>query len=485
MIIDLKKYILTDLHQVKSNIKYIKDMKFDIIIINENGILSFIPCEKIEDTLFPLEGSQYIKNSYIYIDKSLTSIIGKQFSIDLNKSSADIHDINIFYSLYKNCKFEYDTEYYDNHFNELISVRHIERIDYLKNTFNKLKSYITCNKIDFELAKLIGGILTDIGIIERLNLIYHLNYIKQNNISDLKNYQNVKKDDLIFADIIGTIVSILDKEYDGFNIFRDVSSFSDNNVICHSNRVFIMMIEFLLFYNEEISRGIASKLRADYKKKYYPYYYKIGKKYNLEHKVNRIEDISKVGFRKIEQNEIKYYARAAFWHDIALVDILPNIPIVNNNEGDYHSVLGFNLLKYCMSQNEYTYTTVGLHHEYYGNGYGIFTNMYNKQFANRWSNNIENILTYDTNDINSLSALSYFPAKVLEIVDSYDSLYTNISKTDADNIESEVIGYMYEHFLQYDIKIDPIIFTIFIRYLEKVRNASIYSAPFALNFIYT
>ena len=71
MIIDLKKYILTDLHQVKSNIKYIKDMKFDIIIINENGILSFIPCEKIEDTLLPLEGSQYIKNSYIYIDKSL------------------------------------------------------------------------------------------------------------------------------------------------------------------------------------------------------------------------------------------------------------------------------------------------------------------------------------------------------------------------------------------------------------------------------
>ncbi|WP_258022169.1 hypothetical protein, partial [Brachyspira hampsonii] len=394
-----------------------------------------------------------------------------------NKQHADIHDINIFYSLYKNCKFETDKEYYDKHFNELISIRNIERIDYLKELFNKLKLFITHNKIDLELAKLIGNILTDIGIIERLNLIYHLNYIKQNNISDLKNYQNVKKDDLLFADIIGTIVNILDKEHSDAVIFNNISSFKDDNVICHSNRVFVMMVEFLYYYNEEISRGVASKLRVDYKKKYYSYYDEIGKKYNLLTKADRIEDISKVGFRKIEQNEIKYYARAAFWHDIALVDILPNIPIVSSNEGDNHAVLGFNLLKYCMAQNEYTYTTVGLHHEYYGNGYGIFTNMYNKQFANKSYNNIENILTYDANDIDNLTALSYFPAKALEIVDSYDSLYTRISKDSAGNIVNDVISYMYENFLGYDVRIDPIIFYIFIRYLENVRNARIFDCP--------
>ncbi|MBW5411244.1 hypothetical protein E6A50_12830 [Brachyspira hampsonii] len=336
---------------------------------------------------------------------------------------------------------------------------------------------MTQNKIDLELAKLIGNILTDIGIIERLNLIYHLNYIKQNNISDLKNYQNVKKDDLLFADIIGTIVNILDKEHSDKVIFNNISSFKDDNVICHSNRVFIMMVEFLYYYNDEISRGVASKLRVDYKKKYYSYYNEIGKKYNLLTKADRIEDISKVGFRKIEQNEIKYYARAAFWHDIALVDILPNIPIVSSNEGDNHAVLGFNLLKYCMAQNEYTYTTVGLHHEYYGNGYGIFTNMYNKQFSNKSYNNIENILTYDANDIDNLTALSYFPAKALEIVDSYDSLYTRISKDSSGNIANEVISYMYENFLGYDVRIDPIIFYIFIRYLENVRNAHIFDCP--------
>ena len=422
MIIDLKKYIEADLNQIKKYINIIVDKELDIIIINENGILSFVPFSEIEKILSPLMESEYIKKCKIYVDKSLITIIGSKETIDLNKQHADIHDKNIFYRVYKNCQFELDKEYYNKHFEDLISIRHRERIDYLKDSFNKLKMYTNHPKIDLELAKLIGSILTDIGIIERLNLIYHLNYIKQNNISDLKNYQNVKKDDLIFADIIGTIVSILDKEYAEPLIFNKLTPFMDDNIISHSNRVFIMMVEFLHFYNDEISRGIASKLRVDYKKKFYTFFYEIGNKYNLLTKADRIEDISKVGFRKIEQNEIKYYARAAFWHDIALVDILPNLPIVKNNDGDVHAILGFNLLKYCMAQNEYTYTTVGLHHEYYGNGYGIFSNIYNKQMANKQYNNIENILTYDPNDIDNLSALSYFPAKVLEIIDTYDVL---------------------------------------------------------------
>ena len=478
MIIDLKKYIEADLNQIKKYINIITDKELDIILINENGILSFIPFSEIENVLSPLSESEYIKKTKIYVDRSLVAIIGSKETIDLNKQHADIHDQNIFYSVYKNCKFELDKEYYNKHFEYLISIRHRERVDYLKDSFNKLKTYMTHPKIDLELAKLIVNILTDVGIIERLNLIYHLNYIKQNNISDLKNYQNIKKDDLIFADIIGTIVSILEKEYEEPLVFNKVTSFIDGNIISHSNRVFIMMVDFLHFYNDEISRGIASKLRVEYKKKFYSFFYEIGKKYHLLTKADRIEDISKVGFRKIEQNEIKYYARAAFWHDIALVDVLHNIPIIKNNDGDVHAILGFNLLKYCMAQNEYTYTTVGLHHEYYGNGYGIFINSYNKQLANKQYNNIENILTYDPNDIDNLLALSYFPAKVLEIVDTYDVLYRNFYEEGVKgSIDNKVISFMYENFLEDKIKIDPIIFSIFIRYIENVKNISVVDCP--------
>ncbi|MEI0749376.1 hypothetical protein [Brachyspira pulli] len=478
MIVDLKKYMTVSPSYIKMYINNIIERQLDVILINESGVFSFVPFDKVEEVFNSLENSEYISKCSIYIHKSFSTILGTQNSIDINKQHADIHDINLFYNVYKNCQFENDKEYYEQHFNELISIRNVDRIEYLRNIFNRLKLFVTQSKLDVELAKLIGTILTDVGIIERLNLIYHLNYIKQNSISNLKDYQNVKKDDLIFADIIGTIVNLLEKEYDGFGIFNNLSAFNDHNIIAHSNRVFIMMVEFLYFYNEEISRGVASKLRVEYKKKYHSYYNKIGEKYHLLTKADRIEDISKVGFRKIGQNEIKYYARAAFWHDIALVDELPNIPIIQNNIGDTHSILGFNLLKYCMAQNEYTYTTVGLHHEYYGNGYGIFINMYHKQFANKQYNTIENILTYDPNDINNMLALSYFPAKVLEIIDSYDILYTNSIKNKREgNVINDVISYMYENFLEETIKLDPILFHLFTRYLEKVRNAYIFDCP--------
>lgn len=478
MIVDLKKYMTVSPSYIKMYINNIIERQLDVILVNENGLFTYIPFYKAEEVFNALENSEYIAKCAIYIHKSFGTILGTQNSIDINKQHADIHDINLFYNVYKNCQFENDKEYYEQHFNELIAIRNVERIEYLRNLFNRLKLFVTQNKLDVELAKLIGTILTDVGIIERLNLIYHLNYIKQNSISNLKDYQNIKKDDLIFADIIGTIVNLLEKEYDGYGIFNNIPAFSDYNIIAHSNRVFVMMVEFLYFYNEEISRGAASKLRVEYKKKYLSYYNKIGEKYHLLTKADRIEDISKVGFRKIGQNEIKYYARAAFWHDIALVVELPNMPIVKNNIGDTHSILGFNLLKYCMAQNEYTYTTVGLHHEYYGNGYGIFINMYHKQFANKQYNTIENILTYDPNDINNMLALSYFPAKVLEIIDSYDFLYTNSirNKTEG-NVINDVVSYMYKNFLEEDIKLDPILFHLFVRYLEKVRNASIFDCP--------
>ncbi|WP_295157081.1 hypothetical protein [uncultured Brachyspira sp.] len=476
MIVDFKKYVLSDLSQISQYIDDIKNMKLNIIIINEDNILSFIPYDKIEEVLSALKNTEYIKNLRFYADKSLVQIMEKQVVIDLNKQRADINDINIFYSFFKNCKFNIDNEYYHYHFDKIISMRNKERINYLKEQFNKLKEFQALNKINTKLAKLIGDILTDIGIIEKIDFLYHLNYIKNNNIQNLKNYGNVKKDDHIFADIIGTIVDILEKEYETNNIYDNIASFSDDNIISHSNRVFIMMVEFLYYYNKEVSRGVASKLRADYDKKYYDFYDKLGNKYNLLGS-GKIETYSKAGLRKIERNEIKYYARAALLHDVALGVQLTNIPIISNNEGDAHSILGFNFLKYCIAQNQCIYTTVGLHHEYFGEGYGIFTNMYNKRFQNKNVNNIKNILTYDPNDINALIALSYFPAKCLEIADSYDSLYIDASKKINENIANSVIKYMYDNFLAYSTKLDPIIFYIFVKYLENVRNASIYDCP--------
>ena len=91
MIKKKKKYIEADLNQIKKYINIIVDKELDIIIINENGILSFVPFSEIEKILSPLMESEYIKKCKIYVDKSLITIIGSKETIDLNKQHADIH----------------------------------------------------------------------------------------------------------------------------------------------------------------------------------------------------------------------------------------------------------------------------------------------------------------------------------------------------------------------------------------------------------
>ena len=87
-------------------------------------------------------------------------------------------------------------------------------------------------------------------------------------------------------------------------------------------------------------------------------------------------------------------------------------------------------------------------------------------------------MVFDPNDIDNLSALSYFPAKVLEIIDTYDVLYSNFSKDEVKgSIDNKVINFMYENFLENKIKIDPIIFSIFIKFIENIKNISVVDCP--------
>ena len=82
------------------------------------------------------------------------------------------------------------------------------------------------------------------------------------------------------------------------------------------------------------------------------------------------------------------------------------------------------------------------------------------------------------NDIDNLSALSYFPAKVLEIIDTYDVLYRDFSKDEIKgSIDNKILSFMYENFLDNKIKIDPIIFSIFIKYIENIKNISVVDCP--------
>jgi HD-GYP domain-containing protein (c-di-GMP phosphodiesterase class II) len=114
----------------------------------------------------------------------------------------------------------------------------------------------------------------------------------------------------------------------------------------------------------------------------------------------------------------------------------------------------------------------GYHHEYYGHadGYGYFRtylNQYKKQNPHAKQNYC---ITYELEPILDCHALAYFPAKILEIIDVYDSV------TDPHRIYKkamaplEAISMMKEEFIEKHQKIDPILFDIFTSFIHHKQT---------------
>ena len=118
-----------------------------------------------------------------------------------------------------------------------------------------------------------------------------------------------------------------------------------------------------------------------------------------------------------------------------------------------------------MRGNEGVDLAVSLHHEYYSHGYGLFTELYKAVLRRNPHHKIEYIVSYDYKDILTLQSLTYLPAKMIEVIDVYDTLTKSMNNT-----PKEAISFMTENFLEKDIMLDPIMTDIFIGYLKEIKK---------------
>ncbi len=123
--------------------------------------------------------------------------------------------------------------------------------------------------------------------------------------------------------------------------------------------------------------------------------------------------------------------------------------------------------------------TVAFHHEYYGLGYGPFNSIYLAKKTANPHHYSKNIISYDVYDVLNCDSIAYFPSKMLEIVDVYDTIshpWFDDQPLQADTIEV-ALNKMRKHFIEEEVKIDPILFDVFVGYLEELtqRDLSLYS----------
>ena len=423
---------------------------------NMNGIVTYFEGKAIDIFIDEIKNNNILlKNSKFY-----TNVLLDEKEIP-NKEK--FNEAEYFYHIYLNC-IPYSTKLKDENNDTLKKIckeKSEERFLFLEPNVDKLKSIFKSTKsINMDILYLIDRILSDIGILIRTDFIKYIQTIKKSMIIVNK----VDKKDMYIYHIISSIVSYFEHN-NVYNYIFNNADFQDINMISHSNRVTLMMMEFMHYYNKEFKNRLSNKLRLEYKNKYIDKYKKIISHFESDIIIDNLEKVFKFGIRKFSNTEIINFSIGALYHDIGLLKIFDSVPMNNflkdtDNNQDLHALKGYNFIKKTLNFQDDVSLLVGLHHDYYG----YSKNNLIKQFSN--NKYPDNILSFEAEDFIKGEVYAYVPSKILEIIDIFDVLVFMNSKK-KEEVE-DVIRYIKDKLMAEEIKLDPILLDLFINYLSEI-----------------
>jgi len=249
---------------------------------------------------------------------------------------------------------------------------------------------------------------------------------------------------------------------------------SNGTIVQHMTRVYIQGIAFLSYYNSLVSTSSAiQKLRINFQSRYRDFYHKLLPHIDIEDL--SLERVFYGGMRAIPPDYYFNWAVGFLIHDIGKAAAVEyhegeasydrNIVIDHVKQG-YKSVT--NKTNYPMEAS----LIVGYHHEYYGDpaGYGYFRAYLQQHKKQNPESRQDYCISYDIKPVLDFQVLAYFPAKVLEIIDVYDSV------TDPHRVyrkamnPEEALAMMYEEFVEKHHKIDFILFDIFDSFIREQQK---------------
>ena len=249
---------------------------------------------------------------------------------------------------------------------------------------------------------------------------------------------------------------------------------SNGTIVQHMTRVFLNGISFLDFYNKLVTgSSLINKLRVSFSKRYGNFYCLL-----LPHIA--VEDISLErifyqGMRAVPPNSLLDWAVGFLVHDIGKASAVE----YHEGESAYNREIVIEHVKlgYTQVMNKTNYPKeagliTGYHHEYFGDsaGYGYFRSYLEQYKKSNPNAKYDYCISYDIAPMLDHITIAYFPAKVLEIIDVYDSVTDPNRKYHKAMSSEEALAMMREQFIIQHHKIDPIIFDIFELYIRRKKK---------------
>jgi hypothetical protein len=240
---------------------------------------------------------------------------------------------------------------------------------------------------------------------------------------------------------------------------------SNGTVIQHMTRVFLNGIAFLLYYNNLVSSSsVINKIRIAFEKKYRKYYRALLP--HLHADDITVERVFHKGMRAIHAQELSGWATGFLIHDIGKAGAVE----YHEGEAAYNRDIVIDHVKvgYTAVMNKTNYPReagliTGYHHEYYGDpaGYGYFRAYLERYKKMRPDSLQESCISYEMEPMLDYQSLAYFPAKVLEIIDVYDSVTDPNRKYRKALSAREALDMLREEFIEKHFKIDVILYDLF------------------------
>ena len=241
---------------------------------------------------------------------------------------------------------------------------------------------------------------------------------------------------------------------------------SNGTVVQHMTRVFVNAFSFLHYYNDMVSTSsIVNKLRVRFNSLYKGFYRQLLPHLHTDHVT--LERVFLGGMRILTDQEINKFGVGFLVHDIGKADDIE----YHEGEAAYdrdtvvaHVKRGYQAIMNKTGYSREAALITGYHHEYYGDssGYGYFREfLANYKQANPKAS-VDFCMAFDMEGVIDYQALSYFPAKVLEIVDVFDSLTDKNRRYRKPLSPEEALKLIHDEFIVAKPKIDPILFDFFV-----------------------
>ncbi len=269
-------------------------------------------------------------------------------------------------------------------------------------------------------------------------------------------------------ELVKSSTSLIDESIFHGELFDSIVNKSNGTVVQHMTRTYVRSVSFLLHYNKKIlNSSLPNRIRIEFKKKYKPYYTRLLPNLHSDDVV--LERVFYSGMQAISPQQIHRFATGFLLHDVGKAK---DIDYHEGNEGyNREKIVDHVKQGYLAIVNKTVYPVevsliTGYHHEYYGHssGYGFYRAQLNRFLKEHPKHRMGYVMSYTLKPVLNFETLSFFPAKVLEIVDVFDAL-TDPNRTYKEPLPADdALQLMRREFVENELKLDPILLDLFIEY---------------------